>query len=83
VRWNGEKLYHLAYLLYCLCRKKYIIVTVGKGYFSYAERYFTDFDRNDLKQNSLKRLSSRVNKEKSRFAYVRKDIDKILAKISK
>ena len=81
VRWNGEKLYHLAYLLYCLRRKKYIIVTVGKGYFNYAERHFTDFERNDLKENSLKRKSSRVNKEKSRFAYVRKDIDKILAQI--
>jgi len=81
VRWNGEKLYHLAYLLYCLRRKKFIIVTIGKGYFRYAERFFTDFDRKDLKQNSLKRMSSRVNKEKSRFAYVRKDIDKILAQI--
>jgi len=81
VRWNGEKLYHLAYLLYCLRRRKYIIVTIGKGYFTYAERYFTDFERKDLKQNTLKRMSSRVNKEKTRFAYVRKDIDKILKEI--
>ena len=83
VRWNGYKFEFLALLLYRLYSEKYFIIKRGKGYLSYAEWYFTDFAGNKMKRKTLKYLSSEVNTNKIRYAYVHKEIDEIIKAISK
>ena len=82
VRWNGDKLEFLALLLHRLCNEKFIILKVSKAYFRFAERHFTDFDNNKMKENALRKLCYRVNNEKTRYAYVHAEIDEIIKKIS-
>jgi len=83
VRWKGDKLEYLALLLYRLYNEKYFIIKRGKGYLSYAEWYFTDFAGKKMKRKTLKYLSSEVNTNKIRYAYVHKEIDEIIKAISK
>ena len=82
VRWNGDKWEYLALLLHRLCNEKFIILKVSKAYFRFAERHFTDFDNNKMKENALRKLCYRVNNEKTRYAYVHAEIDEIIKKIS-
>jgi hypothetical protein len=83
VRWNGNKLAHLAYLLYRLYKEEFIIINGNKGYFVYAENHFTDFDSFPFKKNVLKKLCWRVNNDESRYAFIRAEIDEIISYISK
>ncbi len=82
VRWDGKKFPILAYLLHLLHENKYFIITGNKGYFAYAEKYFTDFEGNKLKKDYLKNLCTRVKTEETRFALVRAEVDEIIAAIS-
>ena len=83
VRWNGNKLEFLALLLYRLCNEKFIILKVSKAYFQFAERHFTDFDGNKMKKKALRKLCSKVNIEKDRYAFVHEEVNAIIIAISK
>ena len=83
VRWNGDKLEFLALLLHRLCNEKFIILKVSKAYFRFAERHFTDFDDNKMKENVTKKTSvTRLILRKTRYAYVHAEINEIIKKIS-
>ncbi len=83
VKWNRDKLEYLAYLLYRLKTDGYFILKDGKGYFTCAEKYFTDYKGKYFKRFTLKNLCSRVNVEICRYAHVHTEIDEILSCILK
>jgi hypothetical protein len=82
IRCNANKLLHMAYLLYRLKEDNFFLVLCNKGYFSYAEEHFTDFEGNNLRKNKLKNLSSKVNTNKDKYRFICKEIDDIINAIS-
>ena len=82
VRWNAEKKYHLAYLLHRLFNEKYARIKGNKGYFTCAEMMFIDMDGKPFKKDSLRKISSRICKEKDKYLDVRNEMDGILLKIN-
>jgi hypothetical protein len=82
VKWNPCNKYHLAYLFHRLYKKKYIIILGNKGYFRFAEDHFIDFDGSIFKQNSLKKIRLKMVKEKAKFSFICKEVDKIIEGIS-
>ena len=83
VRFNLEKLEFLACLIHRLCKEQFIRLKVNKGYFLCIERHFTDSEGNKMRENVLKYLSCQVNTKKSLYAAIRKEVDEIIACISK
>lgn len=83
VHWNDGKKYHLAYLLYRLFSENYVIISGNKGYFSCAEKVFCGLDGKPFKNNSLRKISSKINQDKVRYKPVIQAIDDIMKKISK
>jgi hypothetical protein len=83
VRFNADKLELLACLLHRLFKDEFIRMKKTKGYFIYAENHFTDCEGKKMRKNALKFLSCQVNKNKSRYAAISKEVEEIIAKISK
>lgn len=81
VQCNAKKKYHIAYLLYRLFNENYVCITGNKGYFCCAEMMFYDYEGNPFKRNSLKKISSKIFKNKEKYLHVRKEIDAIISKI--
>jgi hypothetical protein len=79
VKWNGDKLEHLAYLLYRLYSEGYFILKDGKGYFTCAEKHFTDYNGNYFKKYALKKLCWRVNNDITKYAFIHREIGEILS----
>jgi hypothetical protein len=83
VRCNIDKKYHIAYLLYRLFNENYARVTGNRGYFCYAEMMFRDMDGKPFKSNSLKKISSRICKNKEKYSHICLEVDAIISKIKK
>jgi len=83
VQWNPEKKYHMAYLLYRLFNENFARIRGNRGYFSCAEMMFSEIGGKPFKRNSLKKISSKICKEKERYSLVRKEVDAIITKITK
>jgi hypothetical protein len=82
VKWDGNKICQLAYLLFRLYEDKFFLIEGNKGYFLCAENHFTDFQGNNFKKNALKKWSCKINNEKDTYAFVCKEIDEIISFIS-
>ena len=78
VQWNAAFKPHLAYLLYRLFSEGYCTIRGSKGYFAYAEKHFTDFEGNPITPDTLKKLSSKMNKQQKRYADVIQEVEEIL-----
>jgi hypothetical protein len=80
VRWNPDKKYHLAYLLYRLYQEKYIILVGGKGYFKYVEEHFVDYNETSFKRNALKNIKLKILNNIKDYAFICKEVETIIAK---
>ncbi len=72
---------HLAYLLYRLFEEGYFCIRGSKGYFTHAENHFTDMEGNGFNKNTLRKLSSKINKNKKVYKDVISEIEGVLEKI--
>ena len=81
VKWNAKAKPHLAYLLYKLFAEGFCTIRGSKGYFTYAEQHFTDFEGNGLTPDTLKKLSSKINKFPDKYQDVRAVIDRLLEEL--
>jgi hypothetical protein len=81
VKWDFERKGHLAYLLYQLHAQNLIRLVSCKGYFIYAEMHFIGFDDKTLKKDSLKKLSSAMNNEPSKYRHIINEVDDIIKSI--
>ncbi|MFH0864659.1 MAG: hypothetical protein V1904_00585 [Bacteroidota bacterium] len=82
IRWNPDYKYHLAYLLFILCRENFIILSGSKGFYTCAEKHFTDIEGIFLKKNSLKNIKLKIINNPDKFSFVIREIDEIITKIS-
>src|SRR5271157_3800032 len=78
----GKKKYYMAYLLYRLFNENFAHIKRNRGYFRCAEKMFSDMAGKPYKLNSLKKISYKINKEKSKYLHVTKEVDSIIMKIS-
>jgi hypothetical protein len=78
-----EKKYHIAYLLYRLFNENYARITGNRGFFCCAELMFTDMEGRPFKRNSLRKISSKICKDKERYSHIRKEVDSIISRITK
>ena len=81
VKWDFDRKAHLAHLLYQLHAKDHIRLIACKGYFSFAEKHFIGFDDTALKKDSLKKLSSSMNTEPSKYHHVISEVNDIIKAI--
>ena len=81
VQWNPDFKPQLAHLLFRFFSEGYARMQGSKGYFSYAEQHFVDFENNHFPKNYLKKYSSEINQNPDSFTRIIKDIDDILQMI--
>lgn len=88
VRWNPDKIGHLAYLLHCLYKKdknplgKCCFKAEGKGYFQTAQIWFEDYSNNPIKK-LLRKLSSDITKKPHLYEREITDIKAIMQECAK
>lgn len=81
VRWNMKYKYELAYLIYKL-KEGYFIRTINsKGYFCIVENYFVGFSGEKFKNNTLKKLNSKITTESNKYIVVIEKIDNLISNI--
>lgn len=83
VRWNKEKKQHLALLLNRLFSEGYAKIEGNKGYFSFAEKHFVTFEKNNFLPNSLKKLSSSISKKPENYLSAISEVDDIIKHINR
>jgi hypothetical protein len=83
VQCNPEKKYHIAYLIHRLFTEDYASIRGNKGFFCCVEMVFTDMEGNHFKKDSLKKISSKICKEKERYLPIRKEVDRIITRITR
>lgn len=80
VAFNRDFMGHLAHLLFYLHKEGYITTKGTKGYFALVEGSLKDYSNKLFAKNSLKRLSSKINSNPSRYAGIISDVKNIVAK---
>lgn len=83
IRWSKDKKQHLALLLNRLFTEGFAKIEGNKGYFSFAEKHFTSFEKVPFAVNSLKKLSSLIAKNPSAYSIAINEVNDILKQISK
>lgn len=82
IQWDGHRMPELSYLLFRLYSLGYLRISGNKGYFALAERHFRGIDGTIIKKNSLKKLSSTIRAENTRYNTVIAEVDEIIRSIS-
>jgi hypothetical protein len=80
IHWDMKFKYELAFLLYSLAKHDFI--RSKKGFFSVSERIIVDFSGDKLKLNSLKKISSKITNDPSKYADVIKNVEELIKSIS-
>ncbi|MFN8437723.1 MAG: hypothetical protein U0V72_08790 [Cytophagales bacterium] len=83
LRWNKDKKYHLVVLLNKLFNEGFAKIEGNKGYFSYAEKHFTTYEKVTFAPNSLRKLSSSIFKNQDKFYKIINEVDEIIFTIQK
>lgn len=78
VYWDMKFVNVLALLLYYLKKEDFIRPIGSKGYFLIAERHICDFSGKPLKENSLKKISSKVLSNKAQNIDIHRKVEHIL-----
>jgi hypothetical protein len=78
VRWNNDKKSHLAYFLNRIFTGNFAKVEGNKGYFTYAEKHFINFEQEAFTSGSLKKISSQISLFPEEHKVIIKEIDDLL-----
>lgn len=81
VHWDMKFKYELACLLYVLAKGDFI--RPRKGVFSIPEKFIVDFSGTKLKANSLKKISSKITTNPTKYADTIEKIEQIIKTIKK
>ena len=81
IHWDLKYKYELAYLLYLLAKGDFI--RPKKGIFSIPERFIVDFSGEKLKVNSLRKISSRITNDPTKYNDIIENVDKVIKTITK
>jgi hypothetical protein len=82
IQWDGRRMHELSLLLFRLYSMGFLKISGNKGYFALAERHFRGINGTIIKKNSLKKLSSHIRAEYSRYSNVISEVDAIIRSIS-
>lgn len=81
VHWDMKYKYELAQLLYALAKGDFI--RPRKGVFSVPEKFIVDFSGTKLKANSLKKISSKITNDQTKYHDIIESVEQIMKTISK
>jgi len=78
VKWDKKRKSHLAYLLHRLFTNGYCCIRGSKGYFAHAEKHLVDIEGNGFSKSTLRKLSSKINKNQKAYQDVIAEVEGIL-----
>lgn len=81
VRWDMSYKYELAYLLFKLKDRDFI--RPRKGFFSIIEKYVVDLNGTFISKNSLKKMSSKITTDQSKYTETIKTVEEIIQSLLK
>lgn len=81
IHWDMKFKYELAHLLYLLAKGDFI--RPKKGVFSIPEKYIVDFSGEKLKENSLKKISSKITNDITKYADIIENVKEAINTITK
>lgn len=83
VHWDMNNKYELAHLLYSLKEKDFIRIIHNKGYFTIAESHIVGNKGEVLKKNSLKKISSKINTDPTKYLDIIRQVNEVMEKLVK
>lgn len=80
IHWDMKYKYELAHLLYLLAKGDFI--RPKKGVFSVPEKFIVDFSGEKLKLNSLKKISSKITNDPTKYSYNIENAEQVIRTIT-
>lgn len=81
IHWDMKYKYELAHLLYLLAKGDFI--RPKKGVFSVPEKFIVDFSGENLKVNSLKKISSKITNDPTKYTDIIENVEQVIRAITK